>query len=83
MTGEEAAYEKSKWAEVEDDSGELFHNGHKFIGRWEPDRYHGEPEEDPALAKREAAAEETRVRRKIQRDSIFFGALSIDNLSCT
>jgi hypothetical protein len=61
------------------DYGGAFRNGRPSILRWEPDRYHDEP--DPAPA-RIAAAEEIRLRRKIQRDAIFF-AVSIDNLSRT
>jgi hypothetical protein len=45
----------------------------------EPDRSPDEP--DPVFAKMDTA-EETRIRRKIQRDAIFF-AMSIDNLSRT
>jgi hypothetical protein len=62
-------YEDS-WSEVrpEDDVG-AFHNGRPSILRWEPDRYPDEP--DPVFAKLDTA-EETRIRRKIQRDAIFF-----------
>jgi hypothetical protein len=62
----------------EDDFG-ITRNGRPSIFRWEPDRYHDEPDPGPAKM---AAAEEIRVRRKIQRDAMFFAG-SIDNLSRT
>jgi hypothetical protein len=82
VTEEEAFYEESKWdEEVLHEAGE-FRNGQPYIGKWVPDRYHDEPEKEATQAKRDAAAEEIRLRRKIQRDAIFF-AVSIDNLSRT
>jgi hypothetical protein len=62
----------------EDDFG-ILRNGRPSIFRWEPKQYCDEP--DSTAAKIDAA-EETRLRRKIQRDAIFF-AVSIDNLSRT
>jgi len=59
-----------------------FRNGQAYLGKWEPDRYPDEPEKEATQAQRDAAAEEIRLRRKIQRDAAFF-ALSIDNLSRT
>ena len=82
MNEDEAAYEDSKWdQEVLHEAGE-FRNGQPYLGRWEPDRYCDEPQKEATQAKRDAAAEETRLRRKIQRDAIFF-AVFIDNLSRT
>ena len=73
-------YDEDPWEEVnpEDDSG-ITRNGRPSIFRWEPDRYHDKP--DLTAAKIDVA-EETRIRRNIQRDAIFF-AVSIDNLSRT
>jgi hypothetical protein len=75
-------HEEDPWGKgevsPEDDSG-IIHNGRPSIFRWEPERYHDEPERTVAKID---AAEEIRARRKIQRDAIFF-AVSIDNLSRT
>jgi hypothetical protein len=82
MNEDEADYEDSKWgSEVLHEAGE-FRDGQPYLGKWEPDRYHDEPKKEATQAQRDAAAEETRARRKIQRDAIFF-AVSIDNLSRT
>jgi hypothetical protein len=82
MTEEEAFYDESKWdEEVLHEAGE-FRNGQPYLGRWEPDRYPDEPKKEATQAQRDAAAEHIRLRRKIQRDAIFF-AVSIDNLSRT
>ena len=72
--------QEDPWEEVspEDDFG-ILHNGRPSIFRWEPKQYCDEPDSTAAKIN---AAEETRVRRKIQRDAIFF-AVSIENQSRT
>lgn len=77
MNEDEAFYEDSKWdEEVLHEAGE-FRNGRPYLGRWEPDRYPDEPKKQATQTQRDAAAEEARLRSKIQRDAIFF-AVSID-----
>jgi hypothetical protein len=82
---DEADYEESRWSEVrpEDDAGALL-NGRPCIVRWEPKRYCYEPEEDPALAKRDSVAEleQARPLSRVRRDAIFY-TLTIENLSRT